>query len=230
MKNMKKIILILIITIISLIASTSLIIKNQNIKTSKLKTEISNLKYTIKTKNIITDSLLSILNSNEYLYYIIEKESSIKIPDHINPIYVKYMYEEAISKNIPIDIMFRLVYKESNFHYNAVSSAGAYGFMQLMPNTYKWYCEKLNIDELPYTEEKNIYVGTYMLSKLYEHWYDRIKNHNLTENIEKEAWEHTLASYNAGRNKVKYYGKIFNNKGVSNYITYITKNYKNKNL
>ncbi len=57
-----------------------------------------------------------------------------------------------------------------------------------------------------------------MLAELYEHWYNKIEKLNFSNNIEREAWEHTLASYNAGIGRVRYYGGIFNNEGVSNYI------------
>jgi len=229
-KKLKWIITIMIILLLTTITFSILITKNikENHKKEvvELKSEIYNLSYKVKSETEISDSLFTILESNEYLYWIIEQESSIKIPNHVNPKFIRYMYKEAISKEIPIDIMFRLVKKESSFYSNAISYMGAYGFMQLMPRTYKWYCVRLNIDEQPYTEEKNIYIGTYMLAELYEHWYNKIEKLNFSNNIEREAWEHTLASYNAGIGRVKYYGGIFNNEGVSNYITFITQNYQ----
>jgi len=229
-KKLKWIIAIMIILLLTTITFSILITKN--IKEShkkevvELKSEIYTLNYKVESEEQVADSLFNILESNEYLYWMIEQESSIKIPDHVNPEFIRYMYEEAISKNIPIDIMFRLVKQESSFYNNAISNVGAYGFMQLMPRTYKWYCQRLNINEKPYTEEKNIYIGTYMLAELYEHWYDKIQKINFSGNIEREAWEHTLASYNAGIGRVKYYGGMFNNKGVTNYIAFITQNYK----
>ncbi len=235
-KTMNKLKIITITLLLLLTTVTFSILITKNIKKqhkkeiTQLKSKINNLNYIINTKTIVTDSLISILESSDYLYFIIEKEAStdlikFKIPNHVNPKFIKYMYETAISKNIPIDIMFRLVKKESSFYNNATSYVGAYGFMQLMPRTYRVYCQRLNIDQQPYTEEKNIYIGTYMLAELYEHWYKKIEKLNFSDNIEREAWEHTLASYNAGITRVKYYGVIFNNEGVSNYIAYITENF-----
>jgi len=218
-KKLKIVIMSMIVFLLITISFSILITKNIKQKHEKevveLKSKIHNLKYVVNEKNEVTDSLFTILESDKYLYWIIEKESSIKIPKYVNPKFIRYMYEEAIAKDIPIDIMFRLVKKESSFYNNAVSYMGAYGFMQLMPRTYKWYCERLNIDEKPYTEKKNIYIGTYMLSELYQHWYKKIEKLNYSDNIEREAWEHTLASYNAGINNVNYNGGIFKNEGVS---------------
>jgi len=229
-KKLKRIIAIMIIFLLTTITLSILITKNIKENHEKevveLKSEIYNLNYKVKIKSDITDSLFTILKSNKYLYWVIEQESYIKIPNHVDPEFIRYMYEEAISKNIPIDIMFRLVKKESSFYNNAISPVGAYGFMQLMPRTYSWYCQRLNINETPYTEEKNIYIGTYMLAELYEHWYNKIEKLNFSNNIEKEAWEHTLASYNAGIGRVKYYGGMFNNEGVSNYIAFITEKFQ----
>lgn len=228
-KKLKMVIILMTILFIATLTSSILITKDIKEKhkeeTVELKSEIINLKYELQSNQKVTDSLFTILESTEYLYYIIEQESSVKIPDYVDPYFIRYMYSEAISKEIPINIMFRLVNKESSFFSEAKSHMGAYGFMQLMPRTYSWYCDRLDIDTEPYTEEKNIYIGTYMLSELYEHWYNKIRKLNYTENIEKEAWEHTLASYNAGIGNVRYYGGIFNNEGVFNYVTYITKNY-----
>lgn len=234
MKNKNKKIkthnIIFLICIISIFITSYLIftsiINNHNNKINKLKSENLTLKSKINSELTVKDSLFKILKSNDYLYYVIEKESSIKIPKHVEPEFIRYMYEQAINNNIPINIMFRLVYKESSFRYNAISHMGAYGFMQLMPNTYKWYCKRLGIEEIPHTEEKNIYIGTYMLYELYSYWYNEIKEiNNKTENIEKDAWKHTLASYNAGMGNVNYYGNIFNNEDVYNYVAYITKEY-----
>lgn len=229
-KKLTKTLITIIVLFVITIGTSILIIKNINEtheqKITKLEIEKQKLISVVKLKSKVTDSLLNLIDSKDYLYYIIEKESSIKIPNYVEPKFVRYMYEKAIAKDIPIDIMFRLVDKESKFYSDVVSYVGAYGFMQLMPSTYDWYCKRLNIDKYPYTEEKNIYIGTYMLAELYEYWYKKIEKLNFTDNIEREAWEHTLASYNAGIGRVEYYGGMFHNKGVSDYITYITENFK----
>ncbi len=179
--------ILLLSTIAVSIIITNKIRENHTKEVVELKSEIINLNYKVAIKSTLTDSLISIMESDDYLYHLIKKESSIEIPTHVDPKFIRYMYEEAISKNIPIDIMFRLVKKESSFYNNAISPVGAYGFMQLMPRTYRIYCERLNIEQFPYTEEKNIYIGTYMLAELYEHWYNKIQKLNFTDNIEREA-------------------------------------------
>ena len=122
-KNLKKITVVLAILFVATVTSLILITKNikkeHNNEVVQLKTEIYNLNYKLETKESLTDSLFTILESNKYLYWLIEEESSIKIPDYVKPEHVRLMYEEAIIKNIPIDIMFRLVYQESRFYSNA---------------------------------------------------------------------------------------------------------------
>jgi len=80
-----------------------------------------------------------------------------------------------------------VIWAESRYRPAAVSSAGARGLMQIMPDTGAWLCqligEDLNIDN----PADNIRMGTYYLKYLFERFYDSTV---------------VLAAYNAGPTRV----------------------------
>lgn len=73
------------------------------------------------------------------------------------------------------ELISAVIYAESRFDETAVSSAGARGLMQMMPETYKWLCEKrgdeYKVDDL-FNPLINIDYGAYYLSWLYDHFGD----------------------------------------------------------
>jgi membrane-bound lytic murein transglycosylase F len=92
------------------------------------------------------------------------------------------------SKEIDWDwrLLASLIYQESRFHPDAVSWAGAYGLMQLMPHN----TEKYGIDSLSSPEEQ-IRAGVRFLKLLNKQFEDKIEDKN-------ERVKFVLASYNAG--------------------------------
>lgn len=87
---------------------------------------------------------------------------------------------------IPVEILYGVIKTESNFDEAALSSAGACGLMQLMPETFLWLQsikgESLNEAEI-FDPKINIDYGSSYLSMLYE----RFGN-----------WDTVFAAYNAG--------------------------------
>ena len=172
----------------------------------------------IEERNKSMFETLTRIKQEEYHKEIIEKiefEAEVKIPDHVDIEYIVYMYETAIEFNLPIRTIFRLINQESQFIVDIVSIKGAYGFMQLMPATYVYYSKILNFgfieDHNPY---KNIYIGMYILSDLYEYFSEYNKN-------EEYVWVLTLSSYNAGMGRVRKYNGMPPFKETRNYIAYI---------
>jgi Soluble lytic murein transglycosylase and related regulatory proteins (some contain LysM/invasin domains) len=92
---------------------------------------------------------------------------------------------------VPRSVIFAVINTESSFNPKAVSSAGAMGLMQLMPETFEWLLsksgEELSTDAL-YTPEINIRYGTMLLAALY---------------AEFGRWDTAYAAYNAGLNRVR---------------------------
>jgi membrane-bound lytic murein transglycosylase F len=99
-------------------------------------------------------------------------------------------------------LLSSLIYQESHFDHSAQSWVGAYGLMQLMPET----GERYGVDSLS-TPEENIRAGVEHLRWLEERWSKTIKDRP-------ERIKFVLASYNVGighiidaRNLAKKYGK-----------------------
>ena len=104
-------------------------------------------------------------------------------------------YEDAVTRyaaeySIPKSVIFAVIKCESDFDPAAVSSAGAIGLMQMMPDTYEWLCEKTGETCIPamlYDPETNIRYGTFLLSVLYTRY---------------GSWDTVYAAYNAGLGNV----------------------------
>jgi soluble lytic murein transglycosylase len=105
--------------------------------------------------------------------------------------YAEYVTVYAEKYGVPEELVYAVIRTESDFDSGAVSSAGAVGLMQLMPQTFKWLTDEILFEHMEsgmiYDPETNIRYGTYYLSRLY----DRYGN-----------WEVALAAYNGGPGNV----------------------------
>jgi soluble lytic murein transglycosylase-like protein len=96
----------------------------------------------------------------------------------------------AAKHNLPKDLIAGVIRAESNFNENAVSTAGAQGLMQLMPET----ALELGVEN-PFDIRENIEAGTRYLRKLLDLFDGDI--------------EKALAAYNAGPGTVmRYNGQV----------------------
>lgn len=139
-------------------------------------------------------------------------------------------YKDSIIKygeiyGVEAGIIASVANVESGFNEDAKSNKGAIGIMQLLPNTAKWVAEKIDEDyseEMLFSGEYNIKLGTYYLSYLLTQFHDS---------------KVALCAYNAGEGNVKTWlkNKEFSSEGVSlnkipfketeNYLNRILKNY-----
>jgi len=90
-----------------------------------------------------------------------------------------------------------MVQTESSFRWNKggkviTSSAGAMGYTQIIPSTYRSYCEKMGIEEESMTVKTNLRIGAKLLSDLYI-MYNTEDNRN-----DYDTWKKPLMAYNAG--------------------------------
>lgn len=93
--------------------------------------------------------------------------------------------------NVPPSVVYAVIKCESGFNPDAVSSAGAKGLMQLMPETFSWLCLNSGSEYTPemiLDPDANINMGVYYLSWLKSRF---------------GSWELVWAAYNAGHNRVK---------------------------
>ena len=104
--------------------------------------------------------------------------------------YSEYVEKYSEMYGVPEYIVYATIKVESGFSSNAVSSAGAVGLMQLMPDTFQYLMaenKEAYEPDLIYGPETNIRYGTYFLSLLYSEF---------------GVWDTAFAAYNAGRGKV----------------------------
>ena len=104
--------------------------------------------------------------------------------------YSEYVEKYSKEYRVPEAIIYAVIKCESSFDSAAVSSSGAIGLMQIMPNTFTYLCKKLGDDYeagMLYDPKTNIKYGTYYLSTLYERF---------------GIWETVFAAYNCGPSRV----------------------------
>ena len=105
--------------------------------------------------------------------------------------YSQQVKEASIEFGVPEELIYAVIRTESSFKPEAISSAGAIGLMQLMPDTYSWIAMRLGEVEnqdLISDVTVNIRYGTYYLSFLMERFEDEAA---------------IYAAYNAGYTRVK---------------------------
>lgn len=115
----------------------------------------------------------------------------------------QYFQEASNTYGVPISLLKAVAKAESNFNQNVVSSAGAVGIMQLMPETAK----DLGVNNI-YDTRENIMGGAKELSRLLKRY-----DGDLTL---------TLAGYNAGIGNVQKYGGVPPFTETQNYIKKVT--------
>jgi hypothetical protein len=124
---------------------------------------------------------------------------------------VNYIKEKARyyarKYGIPENLFLNLIKAESNFNPGAVSSRGAKGLCQLMPDTAKMLGVR-NVFDV----DENLEAGARYLKMLYK----KYKN-----------WKLALAAYNAGSGAVDRYGSIPPYKETQNYVRRILERKEN---
>ncbi len=105
--------------------------------------------------------------------------------------YSEQVFKYADEYNLEKSLVFGIIKTESNFDENAVSSAGALGLMQIMPDTFEWALLRDKNKTLSkkdiYTPEINIKYGCFIFRLFLDEF---------------EVEETAIAAYNAGRGAV----------------------------
>jgi len=108
----------------------------------------------------------------------------VRYPKKYSELVDKYGYEYGV----PVHTVYSVIKVESDFNERAVSSKGACGLMQLMPDTYAWICELEGKDTGNiFDPEENVRCGAHLLSILYKRYGD---------------WDVVICAYNAGMGNV----------------------------
>lgn len=161
-------------------ANKSLIVKNKKVDSAGLE------KLSSKIKNV--QNAFSIGNVNELV-----NEYGDLIKTQCNHYKIDWR------------LILALIHQESLFNSNAVSRAGAFGLMQLMPRTGMGLQNELNLEETK-TPQNNLTAGMYYYATL-------VANFEFTG---EEKFKFALAAYNAGFGRVVdamtityYFGKDY---------------------
>jgi len=146
--------------------------------------------------------------SSNYKVFIREKPpppSDSDVTDGFNR-YDDLITEASKSHGISFSLLKALIKIESDFNPRAISSAGAIGLMQIMPDNIK----ALNIKD-PFDPWENIMGGTRYLKQLIRRFNGELPM--------------ALAAYNAGPNMVDRYKQIPPFKETENYVKKVMEYY-----
>ena len=153
------------------------IINDTNNLNKQLKSELYDVSYEkLKYEN----ELNKLINSKNFKRFFIYNNTNVFIPKNIDSSHLEIMEKYRKKYNIPIEIYYKQIKQESSFNNNSISNKGAFGYCQLMKDTYKQYLSKLN---LSHSIESQIHIGAYYLYEGY-----KISN----------SWEKALRRYNSG--------------------------------
>lgn len=146
--------------------------------------------------------------SSNYKIFIREKpsmSSNSEVTDRTNR-YDDLITEASKSHGVSFSLLKALIKIESDFNPRAISSAGAIGLMQIMPENIR----ALNIKD-PFDPWENIMGGTRYLKQLIGRFNGKLPM--------------ALAAYNAGPNTVDRYKRIPPFKETENYVEKVMKYY-----
>jgi len=184
----------------------------QNIQIGELSIKKNTLKQSISDLNDKLHEYNFMLSDGDYYRYLAFKYGEVVVPKETAAEDLMLITEQAKKYKIPFKYIYRLIWKESRYDPTAKSSAGASGYMQVMPATFrsmKQMYEKEtgnDLDDLS-TTQQNIMVGTYTINYLYKRYND---------------WKLTFAAYNAGSGNVNAANGIPNIPETQAYVKYIT--------
>ena len=157
---------------------------------------------------VMNDSARSI-EKFEMIIKTIDRKTMYFTPGNVAELVDKYgdmIKEQCTHYKLDWRIILAMIRQESYFNPNAVSRAGAYGFMQIMPRTGQGLQNELNLEDTK-TPANNLTAGMYYYATLVGSF----------EFTGEEKYKFALAAYNAGLQRVvdamtitNYFGKDYN--------------------
>ena len=94
---------------------------------------------------------------------VADKWSQVALDDET----IEFTISMASKYNVPVELVFSVMYVESRFDNKAVSSTGDYGIMQINEKYHAYFCDKVGVPEC-ISLYNNIEVGCYILGNFYE--------------------------------------------------------------
>lgn len=139
------------------------------------------------------DSIINFLQTTQ-LRKTAEMKSGIKIPQRFGKKELQIVFTECARYKLPVGVIIRLIQAESGFSYKAKSYAGAQGYMQIMPATYRAISKRIGTTN--HTKYNNLKTGIYYIKHLRDLWVNKGYDN-------KTIWRLTILSYNYGPGRVK---------------------------
>ena len=200
-KNL-TILILFILSAFSLGYTSHLIKSLDTYKQSKEKSIIiDSLKLLSSKKDSVIRSLREVSISRDYWNWKIISETGIKEVTSFKKLSDTVVYEclnQCQILDIPIKIFFRIMERESRFQFiKNKTGSGAFGYMQVMPGTFKLWYKKLKLTG-GHNQINNIIVSANLLSSSYQFW----------KSTKSEAWRWALAEYACGREPLLKLGRI----------------------
>ena len=104
--------------------------------------------------------------------------------------------QKCAEYDVDYSLVMAIIFKESSFRPNLISSTNDYGLMQINKVNHKWLSEELGITDFLNPEE-NVTAGIYMLDQLSDKYEDRSKvlmAYNMGETGAKRLWAQGIYS------------------------------------
>jgi hypothetical protein len=170
-------------------------------KSSSIRYERDEIKYIkiYSTKDTVSDGFISAMKITP------GQQNTLKTTGQSG--YDNLISRESSKNHIDPALVKAVIKAESNYNKNDISSKGACGLMQLMPETSK----NLGVKKI-FSPEENIKAGTRFLKYMIDAFDGDI--------------EMGLAAYNAGASTVKRYGKVPPYKETKGYIKNVIRYYR----
>lgn len=160
--------------------------------------------------------LLIIVFKNDETYHAPKQQEEIPEPvveyRYLSPYvtlspYDRHFREAADSTGIDWILFAAIAFAESRFDSTAVSSAGAMGVMQMMPNT----LERLGIPDSMYMNTRTNIMASAELLSILNHTFRKVDDFD-------ERLSFILASYNAGIGQVRDAQRLADKYGKSRHV------------
>src|SRR5690606_4352797 len=107
-----------------------------------------------------------------------------------------FIYEQSTQANFSYELILAIMYVESRFDKDAISSTNDHGICQLNSTTWNWIKTQINVDD-PYNEYHSVSACIYYLSYLRDKILDRYPRVS-----DEQLFDMLVSAYNTGETQL----------------------------